>query len=265
MAMPESMGFHLTSPAPGKGDPTAKNRVRGFFDDVRQSHRENRPQSLQPRQANPPATIKTASGRRYWPSRDPIGERGGVNLYGFVFNIPTGWFDYLGADPRENNFGTVENPTPPYDIDVGETSVIFEEVGHHVPDCAGWPDFQGKTGNSMGTSSSWYFWHIYAWRDRVPSLVVRKEFSTNIVKGLGLTNEWECGGDLKYKVTLTRESETKYTWKLEWKVIEKKVKIGGWIRKKSNQQMKDCVPYTPKKQSDSTEVSGDVFKKNSNP
>ena len=31
-----------------------------------------------------------------WPSRDPIGEKGGVNLYGFVGNSPTIWYDLLG-------------------------------------------------------------------------------------------------------------------------------------------------------------------------
>jgi RHS repeat-associated protein len=31
-----------------------------------------------------------------WPSRDPIGERGGVNLYGFVGNDGMNWWDYLG-------------------------------------------------------------------------------------------------------------------------------------------------------------------------
>ncbi|WP_411845251.1 RHS repeat-associated core domain-containing protein [Roseibacillus persicicus] len=31
-----------------------------------------------------------------WPSRDPIGERGGVNLYGFVENSPIQKSDYLG-------------------------------------------------------------------------------------------------------------------------------------------------------------------------
>jgi hypothetical protein len=38
-----------------------------------------------------------------WPSRDPIEERGGLNLYGMVGNNPIHWFDYLGlsdsADP----------------------------------------------------------------------------------------------------------------------------------------------------------------------
>jgi hypothetical protein len=34
-----------------------------------------------------------------WPSRDPIGEKGGVNLYAFVGNDPIYWWDRLGLDP----------------------------------------------------------------------------------------------------------------------------------------------------------------------
>jgi RHS repeat-associated protein len=34
-----------------------------------------------------------------WPSRDPIEEWGGVNLYGFIYNNPTGWIDILGNGP----------------------------------------------------------------------------------------------------------------------------------------------------------------------
>ena len=33
-----------------------------------------------------------------WPSRDPIGEKGGVNLYGFVENRPASATDYLGLE-----------------------------------------------------------------------------------------------------------------------------------------------------------------------
>ena len=44
-----------------------------------------------------------ATGR--WPSRDPIGERGGVNLYGFVGNSPTIWFDAFGLVPLEGLAG----------------------------------------------------------------------------------------------------------------------------------------------------------------
>jgi hypothetical protein len=34
-----------------------------------------------------------------WPSRDPIGERGGLNLYGFVGNEGVNGWDYLGKRP----------------------------------------------------------------------------------------------------------------------------------------------------------------------
>jgi len=40
--------------------------------------------------------MKTASGIPYWPSRDPIEEEGGVNLYGFVGNDPADSVDILG-------------------------------------------------------------------------------------------------------------------------------------------------------------------------
>lgn len=36
----------------------------------------------------------TANGR--WPSRDPIGERGGIHLYGMVSNNAVNWVDFLG-------------------------------------------------------------------------------------------------------------------------------------------------------------------------
>jgi RHS repeat-associated protein len=39
----------------------------------------------------------TALGR--WPSRDPIGERGGENLYAMVGNNPVFWIDGLGLNP----------------------------------------------------------------------------------------------------------------------------------------------------------------------
>ena len=94
--MAKFMGFSLTSPAPEKCDPTAKNRVWGFFGDAPKTSRSNRPQSLQPRRENRPTTTKVASGRTYWPSRDPIEEEGGINLYGMVGNDAVGEIDILG-------------------------------------------------------------------------------------------------------------------------------------------------------------------------
>jgi len=39
---------------------------------------------------------RTASGRAKWLNRDPIEERGGINLYGFVANNPVNWIDSDG-------------------------------------------------------------------------------------------------------------------------------------------------------------------------
>ncbi len=48
-----------------------------------------------------------------WPSRDPIGERGGVNLYGMVGNRITNVFDILGLLPPEPVRG--ELPSGPFE------------------------------------------------------------------------------------------------------------------------------------------------------
>jgi len=41
---------------------------------------------------------KTVSGRHEWPNKDPMGERGGLNLYGFVGNSTPNNIDTLGED-----------------------------------------------------------------------------------------------------------------------------------------------------------------------
>ena len=63
----------------------------------------HRTQYSRPRTPNPTQRHLTYYGFRYydpetgrWPNRDPIGERGGVNLYGFVGNDGVNAQDYLG-------------------------------------------------------------------------------------------------------------------------------------------------------------------------
>ena len=41
-----------------------------------------------------------------WPSRDPIEEEGGINLYGFVYNNTNYWIDVLGGKPTKIGPGT---------------------------------------------------------------------------------------------------------------------------------------------------------------
>jgi len=89
-----------------------------------------------------------------WPSRDPIAERGGLNLYGFIRNNGLAWIDYLGltcyllVSPDQ---GYVHNPIPPEIRDPNgpdvqpdhmweELKSAAEEAGFKVIDNAGQKD-----------------------------------------------------------------------------------------------------------------------------
>ena len=94
--MGESMGFYATSELRRKGDPTPENRVWEIFCDAPKTRLENSRNPLKTSRGNAPSPTKTASGRAYWPSRDPIEEEGGYNLYGFVGNDGVNAWDVLG-------------------------------------------------------------------------------------------------------------------------------------------------------------------------
>jgi RHS repeat-associated protein len=58
---------------------------------------------------------KTASGRLKWLNQDPIGEEGGLNLYGFVGNSPINRVDPFGLqstyfDSNYGDIGSYQNP-----------------------------------------------------------------------------------------------------------------------------------------------------------
>jgi len=113
------MAYFSTEPAPERRNVTGKNRVWDFFRLSNETHPANRRQPAQPRRKIRPTATKTVSGIPYWPSRDPIEERGGLNLYGFVGNNCENWWDYLGFDwdpidlpgNKQNRDGTYQ-PSP---------------------------------------------------------------------------------------------------------------------------------------------------------
>ena len=92
------MAYFSTEPASERRNATGKNRVWDFFRLSSKTHPANRRQPAQPRRKIGPAAMKPASGIPYWPSRDPIGERGGKNLYEFVGNDGVDRWDYLGME-----------------------------------------------------------------------------------------------------------------------------------------------------------------------
>ena len=71
-----------------------------------------------------------------WPSRDPIGQKGGANVYGFVANDPVQFTDMLGL------YG---HPVPP--------CAPYPECLNEPPSPGSWslalPDFQFSTGQSV--------------------------------------------------------------------------------------------------------------------
>jgi len=105
--------------APQPPAPDAKNRVWDFFSPPPEFYPVNRLPSQQPSRENGHCYDETASGvlfygyRYYdpetgrWPSRDPIEEVGGLNLYGFVGNNGVNAVDVQGLSPKG------DGPKPP--------------------------------------------------------------------------------------------------------------------------------------------------------
>lgn len=85
--------------------------------------------------------LNTELGR--WPSRDPIGESGGLNLYGFVANAPTFLIDALGNAAAD--WGRTVKVDPMPSLSDGAYGFDFE-MWHHVPlNPSGAPQFYQVT------------------------------------------------------------------------------------------------------------------------
>jgi len=93
------MSLATPSACRAKGDLPPQNRVGGVRRRRPLRARRSGPAALQPRRKNRPAPTATASGVPLWPSRDPIEEAGGVNLYAFVGNDAVSKWDLLGWTP----------------------------------------------------------------------------------------------------------------------------------------------------------------------
>jgi len=105
------MAYFSTATAPERRDFTGKSRAWDFFRFPNETHPANRHQPAQPRRIIRPTPTKTASGIPYWPSRDPIGEEGGMNLYGFVGNNSCNNIDIFGLASNLSKYWTKSNCT----------------------------------------------------------------------------------------------------------------------------------------------------------
>jgi hypothetical protein len=90
------MGFYATVACPKVADLPSKNRVGGSRGLPSACAWRSAPQLLETVSETMVTVTITAPGRSFWPSRDPIGEWGGINLYAFVHNSPLNRVDPLG-------------------------------------------------------------------------------------------------------------------------------------------------------------------------
>ena len=117
-----------TEPRPAKTHPREKNRAWGKNPPCQKFAYKIEPQALELHRENAPRSTKSASGVLYygyryynaemgrWLSRDPIGERGGYNLYAMVGNDGVNWIDLLGAIPVDSS-GVQDATEAPYEIE----------------------------------------------------------------------------------------------------------------------------------------------------
>jgi len=126
----------------------SKNRIGDFFGEEGKMRRVNRLSAQNPRLENGHGYDETASGMffygfRYydpvtgrWPSRDPIGEYGGLNLYGFVGNDPLRRWDLLGLKTKTEVFLLVsyfsESCIPVVSVSFTAPSKIWQYISQLV-------------------------------------------------------------------------------------------------------------------------------------
>ena len=96
----ETMAHNLTACASGKSAMRPKNRVWGFSSERRFYPLGSRRRCPELRRKSRPTPTNFTPGIPHWPSRDPIGEDGGENLYGFVGNDGIAQADALGLTPE---------------------------------------------------------------------------------------------------------------------------------------------------------------------
>jgi len=92
-----------TDYAPSKTPTRSQNRVGDFFCEAGERVGENRLASRISTKEKKSCSYELASGRPYWPNRDPIRERGGLNLYAMVGNDAVNAVDILGLQGGRQN------------------------------------------------------------------------------------------------------------------------------------------------------------------
>jgi len=146
------MGYTLTTPALGYSAMSPKNRVWDFLRLSNETHPANRRKPTQPRRKIRPTATKPASGIPCWPSRDPIEEEGGLNLYGFVGNDGVDQWDvdglWIGPEKTDRVVDGIKVTHPGRQSTEPTTSVCAEKDDT-------WEKLANKVGLRKADASAW--------------------------------------------------------------------------------------------------------------
>ena len=83
--------------------------------------------------------MKPVSGIPYWPSRDPVGEKGGLNLYAFVINRPNCFIDAFGLavtviDGITHSTGDGEDRSCVAEVVIGHGTIVTNNGSQWRPE-----------------------------------------------------------------------------------------------------------------------------------
>jgi hypothetical protein len=119
-----------TAYAAPKNAADPKNRVGDFFYEDHASVGKNRWANRLGTQEKSCYHYETASGRSNWPNRDPIEERGGINLYEIVQNSAINQTDSFGLCPSGSTYlGNVwsDSINKTTTVKADKTSTVFQK------------------------------------------------------------------------------------------------------------------------------------------
>ena len=171
-----------------------------------------------------------------WPSRDPIGERGGMNLYGFVGNDGVNQIDILGLEnPAKIFSGNQNNHVADLTVDDITGENLCEKSSSKLT-------AETRVTKGLGFDTEIEYWkkkdnRTYTWNDNRKSFKVRFSITNGGKKDFGVGEYEEATNGSKMSITLDEASPREpspedevITVKRDWRVALSGSQItSAWI------------------------------------
>jgi hypothetical protein len=129
----------LLAPVTASAHVFPENRVRGVSEYPSGQNVETLPLSQQTATGCVSCPAETVSGRALWLSKDPIGEKGGMNLYGYCEDDPINASDSTGLDGSPAPWQQLTPPVGPSNgANLGEESWFEQNVPGFLANWKSW-------------------------------------------------------------------------------------------------------------------------------